>query len=95
MIFVRDESNKIPTNYMLTFSSRQEIAFRLIHWVFIIVLFGVMKLLKLQKENIELLKEIKIIKSQIKNILTYEKDIVNNKIHIRDIFIKLFCNDVI
>ena len=33
----------------------------------------------LRKENIELLEEIKIIKSQIKNILTYEKDIVNNK----------------
>ena len=33
----------------------------------------------LRKENIELLEEIKIIKSQIKNILTYEEDIVNNK----------------
>ena len=33
----------------------------------------------LRKENIELLEEIKIIKSQIKNILTYEKDMVNNK----------------
>ena len=34
---------------------------------------------KLRKENTELLKEIKIIKSQIKDILTYEEDIVNNK----------------
>ena len=34
---------------------------------------------KLRKENVELLKEIKIIKSQIKNILTYEEDIANNK----------------
>ena len=33
----------------------------------------------LRKENTELLEEIKIIKSQIKNILTYEKDIINNK----------------
>jgi hypothetical protein len=34
---------------------------------------------KLRKENVELLKRIKIIKSQIKNILTYEEDIANNK----------------